>query len=252
MYYEKLYPVHNFDFDKNRKLKPMTVMNFLQDISTQHFETATAHVSEEVLKGLWVIVEWQVDFHQMPSLVSCLKVKTIPTYFRKFIAYRDYVIEDDAGNLIASGMSKWAYIDPISRKQVQIPKILNAIFSVREDADKPSKIEFETREENETLFQPQEMQEKISVYSDLDVNHHVNNITYLRWAIDSLGSQFMDGVILSSLKVNFKREVFEGEIVMIETHKKITADKAVTLHDIKTEKGELCVKVQLDWQCVNK
>ena len=96
--------------------------------------------------------------------------------------------------------------------------------------------------------------EVVSVYSDLDVNCHVNNVTYIRWAIDALGSDFMDQAKLTELKVNFKREVFEGEKVIVETYKKEIApagDKpteAITIHEIKSSSGETCVRLQLTWR----
>lgn len=234
--YEKKYALNYFDFDKNYKLKPMTMMNFLQDISTIHFETRTAHISKDILNGLWVIVEWQIYLDEMPDQVMSLTIKTEPTYFRKFIAFRNYRIEDETGRCIGSGYSKWAYINPETRKQSNLPKILNEIFMVEENADKPDKLIFEEIEAH--LFEDIQI---TSVYSDLDINNHVNNVTYIRWAIDSLGSEFLDQRKLCALKVSFKREVFEGEIVKVSTAKKETASGAVSSHFIINKDGELCV-----------
>ncbi len=63
--YVKKYALNYFDFDKNYKLKPTTLMNFLQDISTLHFGVRTQHLSDAELPGLWVIVEWQVDLLEL-------------------------------------------------------------------------------------------------------------------------------------------------------------------------------------------
>lgn len=240
--YEKKYALNYFDFDKNYKLKPMTMMNFLQDISTIHFEKRTANVSKEILNGLWVIVEWQIFLDKMPDQVMSLTIKTEPTYFRKFIAYRNYRIEDETGKCIGSGYSKWAYINPETRRQSNLPKILNEIFSVEENADKPDKLIFE--EIDISLYEDIQIK---SVYSDLDINNHVNNVTYIRWAIDSLGSQFLDQRQLCALKVSFKREVFESENVKVSTAKKETATGAVSSHFIFNKDGELCVQLELDW-----
>ncbi len=240
--FEKKYALNYFDFDKNYKLKPMTMMNFLQDISTIHFETRTGHVSKEILNGLWVIVEWQIYLDEMPDQVMSLTIKTEPTYFRKFIAYRNYKIEDESGRCIGSGYSKWAYINPETRRQSNLPKILNEIFMVEENADKPDKLIFEAFETH--LFEDTHF---TSVYSDLDINKHVNNVTYIRWAIDTLGSEFLDYRKLSALKVSFKREVFEGENVRVSTAKKETAMGAVSSHFVFNNDGELCVQLELDW-----
>lgn len=240
--YEKKYALNYFDFDKNYKLKPTTLMNFLQDISTLHFGVRTAHLSETELPGLWVIVEWQVDIFEMPDSVMDLTVKTEPNYFRKFIAYRRYEIDDNKGRQLGQAISKWAYIDPMTRKQINIPKLLNDVFEVEENCEKPGKIEFEEMH-GATLDE----MTRTSVYSDIDVNHHVNNVTYIKWAIDALGSDLLDHYRLKTLKVSFKREVFEGEEVIVTTEVKETAHSAVSKHQILSSDKTVCVVVQIDW-----
>jgi len=241
--FEKKYALNYYDFDKNYKLKPTTMMNLLQDISTIHFESRTDHLSREILNGLWVIVEWQVTMDQMPEKIMTLTVKTEPIYFRKFIAYRRYEIEDELGVKIGSGISKWAYIDPFTRRQANLPKILNEIFNVDEAAEKPERFEFDILEPS-SFFESQRM----SVFSDLDINKHVNNVTYIKWAIDTLGSAFLDSRTIKALKVTFKREVFEEEVVTVSTAKKETAAGAVSSHIISNSESNLCVQLQLEWQ----
>lgn len=240
--FDRKYQLNYFDFDKNYKLKPTTMMNFLQDISTIHFESMTQSISEDVLIGLWVIVEWQITFEHMPKNTGDIIVGTEPTYFRKFIAYRQYEIADLLGNPIGSGISKWAYIDPVSRKQVNIPKILNEVFGVSEHAEKPNKLIFQSFDNLSS-----DKIQRLAVYTDIDVNKHVNNVTYIRWALDALGSDFLDQYQLSNLKVSFKKEVFEGQMVTIESVKKETATGAISQHNILNEDEQSCVQVEFTW-----
>jgi len=245
--YEKKYALNYFDFDKNFKLKPTTLMNFLQDISTLHFGVRTAHLPKDELPGIWVIVEWQVNLLQMPEFVMDLTVRTEPNYFRKFIAYRRYDIEDDKGKQMGHAISKWAYIDPITKKQINIPKVLNDVFDVEENCEKPGKIEFE-----EMFGASKHEMTRMTVYSDIDVNHHVNNVTYIKWAIDTLGSELLDHYQLKALKVSFKCEVFEGEPVTIRTEVKKTAQRAVSKHQIIGSDQAVCVSIQIEWQQLNQ
>lgn len=240
--YESVYALKYYDFDKNYRLKPTTLMNFLQDISTLHFEMKTSDLPAEELPGLWVIVEWHVEINQMPKSVMDLVVRTEPTYFRKFIAYRRYEVLGGDGTLIATGTSKWAYIDPDLRKQVSIPKVLNEVFGVPLHAPKPDKLEFVNMDEVDAF----EYSRK-SVYLDIDVNDHVNNVTYIKWAIDTLSGAFMNRHVLNGIKVAFKKEVLENECVCIGTKIKETAEAAVSRHIISSESGDVNVEVQFDW-----
>ncbi len=244
--FEKKYALNYFDFNKNYKLKPTTLMNFLQDISTLHLSKSTAHLTETELPGLWVIVEWQVDLMEMPKTVMDLTVKTEPNFFRKFIAYRRYEIEDDQGKPLGQAISKWAYLDPSTKKQINIPKVLNDVFEVVENCEKPPKIEFDNMED----IIAYDITRK-SVYSDIDVNHHVNNVTYIKWAIDALGSKHLDHYEFKSMIVSFKREVFEGESIVVRTKVKETALSAVSKHQILSADGTVCVIVQIEWHNLN-
>lgn len=237
--YEREYQLNYFDFDKNYQIKPTTLMNFLQDISTRHFEEATKDVPNEDLPGLWVIVEWDIKKRDVSLKAGMIKVVTEPIYFRKFIAYRRYEVYNQENELVLTGFSKWAYIDPVHRKQVNIPKFLNTLFSVEADAEKPEKLSFNdlsTIEESVERYLQ-------AVYTDLDVNKHVNNITYIRWAIDSLGSAYMDAHRFSELKVAFKKEVFENQQIKVVTKIKETANETVSEHLICDLDDQLFVQV---------
>ncbi|OJV66709.1 MAG: hypothetical protein BGO41_04605 [Clostridiales bacterium 38-18] len=237
--YEREYQLNYFDFDKNYQIKPATLMNFLQDISTRHFEEATREVPCGDLPGIWVIVEWDIKKSDVQLKAGMIKVVTEPIYFRKFIAYRCYEVYNHENELVLTGYSKWAYIDSDNRKQVNIPRFLNTLFHVEADAEKPEKLSFNDLSEIES-YSERNLQ---AVYTDLDVNKHVNNITYIRWAIDSLGSAYMDGHKFSELKVAFKREVFEDQRIKVLTKIKETATETVSEHLICDHDDQLLVQV---------
>lgn len=241
--FEKKYELHTYDFDRNGRLKPISLMNYLQDISTVHFETATAHLPEDVLGGVWVIVDWQVEIEQTPVHPMTIVVRTEPTYFRKFIAYRRYVAIDAMGNRVATAISKWAYIDPEQRKQCNIPIILNTIFGVELHAEKPPKMEMR-------LLTDVSIQrtERRSAYADIDVNQHVNNVSYLKWTLESIETAFLNAHTLKSLNLTYKKEVLEDERVKIETKIKETDGETVSRHDIYSDDMTLCVQVELIWE----
>lgn len=243
--FEKKYELHTYDFDRNGRLKPISLMNYLQDISTVHFETATAHLPEDVLCGVWVIVDWQVEIEQTPEQPMTIVVRTEPTYFRKFIAYRRYVVIDATGNRVATAISKWAYIDPEQRKQLSIPKILNTIFGVEFQAEKPPKMEMRHLSD-----EPVQRTERLSAYADIDVNQHVNNVSYLKWTLESIQTDFLNAHTVKSLYLTYKKEVLEDERVKIDSKIKETDGETVSRHDIYSEGMELCVQVELIWESV--
>ncbi len=243
--YIQEYGLNTYDFDKNGKVRLTSIVNCLQDISTRHFESAVRNRFEGPL-GLWVIVEWKVDIVKMPETAMNIKVTTEPTYFRKFIAYRDYKIEDENGECIGTGVSKWAYLDISSRRQANIPSAFNEIFEVEEGVFKPDRM---------VISVPQSKishSAKIMSYdSDLDVNQHVNNVVYIRWALDALQMSpfaFDEKWNPMALKVNFKKEVFAHTEIEIESFvDEMGSNEKRSIHRLKNNQGELSVDMEIDW-----
>lgn len=243
--YVQEYGLNTYDFDKNGKVRLTSLVNFLQDISTRHFESAVRDRFEGSL-GLWVIVEWKVNIVKMPETVMNIKVTTEPTYFRKFIAYRGYKIEDENGECIGTGVSKWAYLDVSSRRQANIPSAFNEIFKVEEGAYKPERMVISTPHSEK--FHTSKI---MSYDSDLDVNQHVNNVVYIRWALDALQmSPFaFDGQWNPmTLKVNFKKEIFAYTEIEIESYvDEISSNEKRSIHRLRNNQGELSVDMEIVW-----
>lgn len=52
--------------------------------------------------------------------------------------------------------------------------------------------------------------------SDLDLNGHVNNLSYARWVLDSLPLSLHRQSKLGAYQVNFLSEVCEGDVVVVQ------------------------------------
>jgi acyl-ACP thioesterase len=243
--YVQEYALNTYDFDKNGKVRLTSLVNCLQDISTRHFESAVKDRYSDPL-GLWVIVEWKLDIIKMPETITTIRVTTEPTYFRKFIAYRGYMIEDENGEIIGTGVSKWAYLDIGSRRQANIPAVFNEIFKVEEGAYKPERMVISVPQ-SETSYKAKIM----SHDSDLDVNQHVNNVVYIRWALDALQLSplaFDENWQPKTLKVNFKKEVFAHTEIDIESFvDDLSLNEKRSIHRLKNNQGELSVDLEIEW-----
>ncbi|GAU77635.1 acyl-[acyl-carrier-protein] thioesterase [Fusibacter sp. 3D3] len=235
-YYEKVYALHNFDFNAHKHVKTVTLLNFLQDISTCHYNAVVGGNAEN---AVWVIVEWDVHFRAPITKVQTLTVKTKPTYFRKFIAYRAYEIVDESGVVVVTAVSKWAYINYETRKQMVIPKTLYEVFDVPENADKPLKLEH--MDFKIELIEPMSFR---SCFSDIDINQHVNNVSYLRWGIDSLPYEFIAKSSPKRLQVYYKKEIFINDVVRVLTD----LMEKETRQMIQNSNSEECVKIRMLWK----
>ncbi|MDN5351173.1 MAG: hypothetical protein PWQ12_89 [Clostridiales bacterium] len=246
--YTHHYHLNTFDFDQNRNVRLVSLMNFLQDISTRHFEAVIERNAEVESPGLWVIVEWHIELYDGIDAPMKVALTTEPTYFRKFIGYRRYDMQREDGGTLLKAYSKWAYIDSKTRTQLNIPERFYACFSVDAGAERPTwKNKFKAEEApfSEHLFK--------SHYSDVDVNRHVNNVTYIRWGLDAVFSdkpEWVDRYPIKRLKVTFKKETFGGDKVRVSGHYTETDETAQSLHFLTNDAGEICVEMEALWDKV--
>nr|CAB3477220.1 unnamed protein product [Digitaria exilis] len=49
--------------------------------------------------------------------------------------------------------------------------------------------------------------------SDLDMNHHVNNVKYVRWMLETLPDQFLQQHQLSSIILEYRKECGSSDVV---------------------------------------
>ena len=246
--YIKKYDIRTYDFNEFFQLRAETIMNFLQDISTMHYQEMVRLNAEIDPDGLWVIVDWDVTIHQFPVRVQTLNVITEPIYFRKFIAYRQYEIANEEGDVIVEAMSKWAYISKEQRRQTSIPNEIYRAFDVSPTALKPKKMVFS----QETKHWLSQMHHQ-SKYSDIDVNGHVNNVAYFRWMIDAIPRDIIENLRPHHIKIQYKKEVFQWDDVNIdvwatETFSKHQQGKLYLTKVSITHHEEICVIGEIEWR----
>lgn len=237
--FQHSYRMHGFDANPNGTLKLTALLEYLQDVSTRHY----LHVSEQgIPDAIWVVVGWHVHVHSELSGDQIVDVVTQPTYFRKFIAYRRYGVYDASGACVATAISQWAVIHRDTRKPYAIPGEMYQAFGidpalqVREHVALPDGGAAESGVK--TPYTP--------VFSDIDTNYHVNNIAYVRWAMDSLPLDFWDVRHIKDLNVSYRKEVHYGDTVHIETA--VDAAQMQTHHRIVDASGELCVALTLVYE----
>ncbi|MBS7526423.1 hypothetical protein KHM83_07015 [Fusibacter paucivorans] len=211
--YVKKYEINTVDFDENHRLRAITIINFLQDISTRHYWHALTESGVDDADGFWVIVEWDVKVHFYPERAQFVTVTTEPIYFRKFIAYRRYTIVDELGRCMATAMSKWAYMSLSIRKQANIPPEIYDVFGVAKDAVKPQKLQKTQQPDVEPIICHHQVG-----YNDIDVNGHVNNGAYFHWLMNAIPERLKAARQPNGIQIHYRQEVFKGADVVLSLY----------------------------------
>ena len=201
--WKKEYVLRAIDFDKYGRIKPSAVLELFQDAAGQHAEAVGAGF-EDLLKRslLWVLTQIKFRIIKNPFEYQTVIVKTWPLAPNRLGYRREYVIEDEKGERLIVGSSKWVVIHSENRCLVTDSHvypfddgfITEAVFEER-----IGKIRnFETASAPRTIH---------AGFSELDANNHVNNTKstsdYLFW-LDA------DDVI-DTFQIEYRKEVHDGE-----------------------------------------
>jgi medium-chain acyl-[acyl-carrier-protein] hydrolase len=150
---------------------------------------------------------------------------------------RSFEISDEKGNVLVKAVTLWILVNLESRRPQRLD-VLDLIAGERDpiidsDFSKIKDIEKNVCMKFDTFFQQS------------DYNGHINNSIYLWWAIETLGSNFFKGKVMSDLKIQYINELKLGESVT--SYMEIDGTK--TYHVIiNNETGKDCAKLEIEWK----
>lgn len=197
------YVLRATDFDCRRQLLPSAVLGLFQDAAGKHAtELGVGYDAMLARKILWVLVRVRYQVEKMPPLYSRVRVTTWPLPSGKASCRRDYLIEDENGNLYIRGTSDWAFIHSEERRLLPVGDVypLEVLCSDMAFGDKTRKL---------PDFEPQgEAYIVTPGFCDLDMNGHVNNTKYANFVLDAVVPR--EGEEIDTFQIDFRKEVMAG------------------------------------------
>lgn len=242
---EKDYEISVSEMECSRRIKPVVLLNYMQDLAEKSISKIGEQYSCDALaeKGCgWFIIRYRIEFENYLSNLKNIKIKTESRGCQKSTFYRDFAIYDNnSGRCVLRAVSSWFIVDLAQKSIVNIEK------------EYPDFRQFESRENDLTLnrLKPPVRVDKEKFfevrYDDLDINNHVNNTVYITWALESLDYEFRKHHVIKSIDVYFKHDVTYGvpicsQVCMNETH-------TVTEHLIKNaDTGEALCLLRIEYE----
>lgn len=220
---EKTYDIRYYDMDKNKVLKPSSLMNFLQDIATINAEELGFGDSFAFKNGLaWFLIKYRFEFLDYPCGLCNLRVKTQPRGTVKLFAFRDFEIYDGK-KLIGKVASTWTLVDLATKSILNIKNMVNWMFDFQKQENdlKYDKIRHPEKIDFEKTFEIR--------FDDIDINQHVNNANYLIWGFEALPYEFRCEKKLKTLDINYKKEIAYGNSVVSQ----VEFDGITSIHILK-------------------
>ncbi|MCR5272140.1 MAG: acyl-[acyl-carrier-protein] thioesterase [Lachnospiraceae bacterium] len=195
------------EIDKNRKLKPLALLNLLQDCCTfQSEDVGNTGISMRDMNRAWILNSWQVIVFKDVKLGDLVTVSTMPYEFKGFFGMRCFEIKDKkTGERIAIANSVWTYLNTKTGTPARIEKEIQEMYGIDE------LIDFDWAGRKIPIPENLEKLEAFDVRgSFIDTNNHVNNAWYVELAAENLPEDFS----YNAMRVEYKKSAVLGDRLM--------------------------------------
>lgn len=237
--------VRAYEVDPHGHLSAVSVCNFLQEAAANHARALGVSIYQLASQNItWVFSRLALKVHDHPTWGEPLRVKTWPSGVRGPFALRDFLVTGKDGRPVAASVSAWLLIDTRTRFPLRrVASVLDRLGTVKAapplDHDL-GKIPALDRIHHEADFTVR--------YHDLDVNHHVNNVSYVRWVVESLPHKILDSAVLTDLEVNYIAEAFAGDRVRVRSLKTDRGHLSFSHSIIREGDGQELLRARTFWK----
>lgn len=220
--------------DCHGRLKPSTLLAYLQEVAGNHFDLLGNTLDS---KGLfWAVSRHRVLIHRMPQMGETVTVETWPMPTSRVAYPRAMAMYDARGELLAQSVSLWILMDKESRAMVLPGKSGVTVEGILRG----------TEPELPRSFNPKDLTQSSSrtvTYSELDVNGHMNNTRYLDWVDDLLSSGYHGAHPAAEFTVCYHAEAREDQELRLDWGLSDTGILQVDAHRQRTDVPEKTERV---------
>lgn len=201
------FPVRAMDADAQNRLKISSVFNFMQIVAGLNANELGFGYEHLMPKGyFWVLSRVILEWRGNVRIDDEILIETWPKGVEKLFALRDFRIYSSTEECIGKSTSAWLMIESQNRRPLMLNHnlfdlpdfgLIPAIEEVPGKISEPAKKSL--------------LAERKVVYSDIDINQHVNNAKYLEYVFDALPSDILNQCTSCMLQINYLKELRLGE-----------------------------------------
>lgn len=231
------------ELDAGGNLSILSICDFLQSAASNHARALGISLNELQATGYtWVLAQLKIHMDDYPSGKTPIRIQTWPAGIDRLYALREFRIVDGNGRLYGVAGSSWLILDMERRRPVRVEPFVAAIQQTSDHGDVSAGIE-----RLPALDAPEYTRKFRVRYRDLDVNQHVNNVSYVEWSLESLPASVLTAAFPADLEVNFSGEAHLGDTVMAQAKPLNTTGNAFIHHIFRKESGESLFKARSVW-----
>ncbi|MBQ2948945.1 MAG: hypothetical protein IJD94_08245 [Clostridia bacterium] len=203
--YSETFTVKGTDCDRFGRMRLDSLFLAMQEGGEQHAFRLGVGYDAMMQRGLFfVLVRIHVHVDRPPHPGDKVVHTTWPGESNRFFCPRYHVFTLEDGTPLLSAGALWVVLDAANRRIVS-PKTLE--LGLPDNKEIPAPIELPVRvppmdAHGETFT-------RTPVFSEFDLNNHVNNTKYTAWLCDALGAKTLEDAFVSDLFASYEKEIRE-------------------------------------------
>jgi len=194
------------DLNAMGQLKMASILNFLQDIASEHASVLGLSGFDLAREGLaWVIARYHISIDANPAWKDDLTAATQRHAWKNLYELRELTICNTHQEPIIRAKSAWVMVKRKNSRPVRLSRFMPAQMTAGNAADSSAFFK-ELKQPGTVDF---ELPFKIRMH-DLDLNQHVNNAIYVEWAVETVPESILSRFRPQTIDVTFHKESFYG------------------------------------------
>ena len=218
------------DCDLGCLWRPSAILTAMQETAGMHSHILGCGRETLVQKGVvWVLTRCEVQMEKEARMGSRLSIETFPMPLRRWFFPRYFVFRDEEGAQVGAAGTLWVLFDLEKRCMVAPGDVAGAIpdnSDLTPPLGVPGPVPRLTGGTLESARTP--------VYSELDVNGHVNNARYADWLCDALGLEIMREYRVKTMRLSYAAEIRPGQAMELRLTRDGLAYHLTGAHEGKT------------------
>ena len=207
--FEKTIHIGTGECDFTGAWKLSSLLDALQ--GTANEQSDRLHIWHEDLRSdnlSWVLYQTYLDVVRYPHLGETITIKTYTKGSRLLYCPRYYTIFDDSGKILANCGSLLMLVDLNTRKAVS-PQSAGVIVPDAQDLEAAVKIPIK----HNAVAGVSANRSHIPLYTEVDINGHVNNARYADWLCNSFGFETLNQYEIKTISIRYESEIFPNEVI---------------------------------------
>ena len=187
----------------------------------------------------WVLLKFAVEINSMPVENDRIFTETWVEGVNRLLTTRNFMMRNEAGEVLCTASTEWAIIDIKTRRPVNIIRdtdILDYATGVKVPVELPGKLPQVTAEPA--------WRHRV-VYSDIDFNGHTNSMQYVQWIMDSYPVDRVYDRKIDRFEIVYAHEAVYGEDIEVRYQDLENGD---TLFNVNSASGRNLVNARIRWK----